>query len=148
MANVNKVIVVGYLGADPRSRFTPTGVQVTQFSVGVTERWTGKDGQPAEHTEWINVEVWRKLAEICNQYLRKGSQVYIEGKLRTQKYTDDKNVERYFTKVVGQTMQMLDRKGAGTTEGNTAAAAATSEAAGMDEMPEMPPTDDGADISF
>ena len=109
MAGLNRVQLIGNLGKDPDARFTPTGKQVVKFSLAVSNRWK-KDGDVKEYTEWVNIEAWGRLAEICNEYLRKGSLVYIEGRLKTDKYQDDNDVTRYFTKVVIQSMQMLDRK--------------------------------------
>ena len=109
MAALNRVQLIGNLGKDPDARFTPTGKQVVKFSLAVSNRWK-KDGEVKEYTEWVNIEAWGRLAEICNEYLRKGSLVYIEGRLKTDKYVDDTNTTRYFTKVVVQQMQMLDKK--------------------------------------
>ncbi len=109
MAGLNRVQLIGNLGKDPDARFTPTGKQVVKFSLAVSNRWK-KDGDVKEYTEWVNIEAWGRLAEICNEYLHKGSLVYIEGRLKTDKYQDDNDVTRYFTKVVIQSMQMLDRK--------------------------------------
>ena len=110
MAGLNRVQLIGNLGKEPDARYTPTGKQVVKFSLAVSNRWK-KDGDVQEHTEWVNIEAWGRLAEICNEYLRKGSLVYIEGRLKTDKYQDDTNTTRYFTKVVVQNLQMLDRKG-------------------------------------
>ncbi|MEJ5225406.1 MAG: single-stranded DNA-binding protein [Anaerolineales bacterium] len=111
MPALNRVQLIGYLGRDPEMRFTPTGKKVAHFSVAVTQRWkTG--GETKEYTEWINVEAWGRLGEICQQYLHKGSLVYIEGRLKTDRY-EEKGEVRYFTKVVALLLQMLDRKGAG-----------------------------------
>jgi single-strand DNA-binding protein len=108
MPALNRVQLIGYLGKDPESKFTPTGRKVAQFSVAVTQRWkTGAESR--EHTEWVNIEAWGRLGEICQQYLKKGSLVYVEGRLRTDKY-EDKGETKYFTKVVALAMQMLDRK--------------------------------------
>ena len=109
MPALNRVQLIGNLGKDPDARYTPTGKQVVKFSLAVSNRWK-KDGDVKEYTEWVNIEAWGRLAEICNEYLRKGSLVYIEGRLKTDKYQDDADVTRYFTKVVVQNMQMLDRK--------------------------------------
>ena len=110
MAGLNRVQLIGHLGKDPEARYTPTGKQVVKFSLAVSNRWK-KDGDVQEFTEWVNIEAWGRLAEICNEYLRKGSLVYIEGRLKTDKYQDASDTTRYFTKVVVQHLQMLDRKG-------------------------------------
>jgi len=108
MPALNRVQLIGYLGKDPKSRYTTTGKQVTSFSVAVTNRWKSK-GETKEYTEWINVEAWGRLGEVCQEYLKKGSLVYIEGRLKTDRY-EDKGETRYFSKVVVLMMQMLDRK--------------------------------------
>ncbi len=108
MPALNRVQLIGYLGRDPESRFTPTGKRVTTFSLGITQRWKSGN-EMKEYTDWVNVETWGRLAEICHEYLHKGSLVYVEGRLRTEKY-EDKGETKYFTKVVALTLQMLDRK--------------------------------------
>jgi single-strand DNA-binding protein len=108
MPALNRVQLIGYLGREPESRTIPTGQKVTHFSLGVTRRWkSGNENK--ESTDWFNVEVWGRLGEVCQQYLKKGSLVYLEGRLRTDKY-DDKGETKYFTKVVALSMQFLDRK--------------------------------------
>ncbi len=109
MPGLNRVQLMGNLGKDPEARFTPTGKQVVKFSLAVSKRWKNDSGMQ-EHTEWINIEAWGRLAEICNEYLRKGSFVFVEGRIKTDKYQDDSDVTRYFTKVVINQMQMLDKK--------------------------------------
>ena len=108
MPALNRVQLIGYLGKEPESRFTPNGKKVAHFSLGVTQRW--KSGSEAkEFTEWVNVEAWGKLGEIAQQYLKKGSLVYLEGRLKTDKY-EDKGETKYYTKVVALLMQFLDKK--------------------------------------
>jgi single-strand DNA-binding protein len=109
MPSLNRVQLIGYLGKDPESKYTPTGKKVTQFSVAISNRWKSKEGDAKEYTEWVNIEAWGRLGEICGEYLKKGSLVFVEGRLRTDKY-EDKGENRYFTKVVALSMQMLDRK--------------------------------------
>lgn len=109
MPALNRVQLIGNLGKDPESKFTPTGKKVAHFSIAVNNRWKGKDGESKEYTEWVNVEAWGRLGEICQQYLKKGSLVFVEGRLKTDKY-EDKGETKYFTKVVALAMQMLDRK--------------------------------------
>jgi single-strand DNA-binding protein len=109
MPALNRVQLIGYLGKDPESKFTPTGRKVTQFSVAISNRWRNKDGESKEYTEWVNIEAWGRLGEVCNEYLKKGSLVFVEGRLKTDKF-EDKGENRYFTKVVALAMQMLDRK--------------------------------------
>jgi len=109
MPALNRVQLIGNLGKDPESKFTPTGKKVAHFSVAVSNRWKSKEGELKEYTEWVNVEAWGRLGEVCQQYLKKGSLVYIEGRLKTDKY-EDKGDTKYFTKVVALTLQFLDKK--------------------------------------
>jgi single-strand DNA-binding protein len=109
MPALNRVQLIGYLGKDPESKFTPTGKKVAQFSVAISHRWKNSEGESREHTEWVNVEAWGRLGEICQEYLRKGSLVFLEGRLKTDRY-ESEGENRYFTKIVAVTMQMLDRK--------------------------------------
>jgi single-strand DNA-binding protein len=109
---VNKVILVGRLGKDPEIRSTPQGTSVVKFTVATDEKFTDRNGEKQERTEWHNITVWGKLAEICGQYLKKGKLVYLEGSLRTDSW-DDKETgqKRYRTEVVANQMKMLDRRG-------------------------------------
>ena len=109
MPALNRVQLIGRLGKDPESKFTPTGKKVAHFSVAVSNRWKNTEGESREYTEWVNVEAWGRLGEVCQEYLKKGSLVYIEGRLKTDRY-ENEGETRYFTKVVGLAMQMLDRK--------------------------------------
>jgi single-strand DNA-binding protein len=109
MPALNRVQLIGYLGNDPESKFTSTGRKVAHFSLAVTQRWKAGD-ETREATEWMNIEAWGRLGEVCQQYLRKGSLVYVEGRLKTEKYEDKDGETRYFTKIVALAMQMLDRK--------------------------------------
>ena len=110
MPALNRVQLIGRLGKDPESRFTPTGKQVAHFSLAVSNRWKSADGGTKESTEWVNIEAWGRLGEICQQYLHKGSLIYLEGRLKTDKYEDKEGENKYYTKVVALTMQMLDKK--------------------------------------
>ena len=116
MASVNKVILIGNLGSDPESRTMPSGDMVVNFNIATSERWTGKDGNKEEKTEWHRIVAFRKLAEICSEYLFKGKQVYIEGRLQTRKWEDREGVTRYTTEVVADQMVMLGRRGSETTQ--------------------------------
>jgi single-strand DNA-binding protein len=120
MASVNKVIIVGNLGRDPETRYMPNGEAVTNIAVATTESWKDKSsGEKKEITEWHRITFYRKLAEIAGQYLKKGSQVYIEGRLMTRKWTDKESIERYTTEIIADTMQMLgNRQGGGDDYGN------------------------------
>ncbi len=115
MASVNKVIIVGNLGADPETRYLPSGDAVTSIRVATTDRYKDKQtGEMKEATEWHSISFFAKLAEIAGQYLKKGSQVYVEGSLRTRKYTDKNGVEKYATDIRADSMQMLgSRQGMG-----------------------------------
>lgn len=107
--SVNKFIGIGNLGRDPEMRVTADGTAVTNIAIACTEKYKDKSGQQKEITEWVNVVFFGKLAEIVGQYLHKGQQVYIEGKLKTEKYEKD-GITRYATKIIGEKMQMLSRK--------------------------------------
>lgn len=115
MPALNRVQLIGRLGKDPESKFTPTGKKVAHFSVAVSNRWKGRDGEAKETTEWVNVEAWDRLGEVCQEYLKKGSLVYIEGRLKTDKY-EEKGDTRYYTKVVAQMVQFLDSRAGETVE--------------------------------
>ena len=106
MPALNKVQVIGRLGRDPESRFTPTGKKVAHFSVAVSNHWKTSEGEAKESTEWVNVEAWERLGAVCQEYLKKGSLVYIEGRLKTDRYENDGEA-KYFTKIVAQTIQFL-----------------------------------------
>jgi single-strand DNA-binding protein len=110
MPSLNRVQLIGRLGKDPDSRFTPTGKKVVHFSLAVSNRWKSAEGEAKESTEWVNIEAWGRLGEICAQYLHKGSLVFLEGRLKTDKFDDKSGETKYYTKVVALSMQMLDRK--------------------------------------
>jgi single-strand DNA-binding protein len=111
MANrgLNKVLLIGNLGADPEFRSTPSGTSVATFNIATSDRWTGKDGEPEERTEWHRIVAWGKLAEISRDYLRKGKQVFIEGRLQTRSWEDREGQKKYVTEVVANQMLMLGR---------------------------------------
>lgn len=109
---VNKVILIGNLGNDPEVRYLPSGGPVATISIATSESWKDKQtGQTQERTEWHRVVFFNRLAEICGEYLRKGSKVYVEGSIRTRKWQDKTGVERYTTEIMGNSLQMLDSKG-------------------------------------
>lgn len=110
MASVNKVILIGNLGADPELRYTAGGMAVARFNIATKESWT-KDGNKEERTEWHRIVAWGRLAEICGEYLAKGRQVYIEGRIQTRSWEDKEGNKRYTTEIVAQTMQMLGPAG-------------------------------------
>ncbi len=115
MASVNKVILVGNLGADPEMRYLPSGEAVVNLRLATTDTWKDKDGNKQEATEWHRVSYFGRQAEVCGQYLKKGSQIYVEGSIRTRKYQDKDGVEKYATEIRGDRMQMLgSRQGMGS----------------------------------
>ena len=113
MASVNKVILLGNLGRDPEVRYTPSGDAVASMSIATTESWKDKSGQRQEKTEWHNVVMYRRLAEIAGEYLKKGSQVYIEGRLQTRKWQDKQGNDRYTTEISADHLQMLGQRDSG-----------------------------------
>ncbi|MDH5325204.1 MAG: single-stranded DNA-binding protein [Gammaproteobacteria bacterium] len=108
---INKVILIGNLGNDPEVKYMPSGEAVTNISVATSESWKDKNGEQVERTEWHRVVFFRRLAEIAGEYLKKGSKVYIEGKLQTRKWQDQSGQDRYTTEIVANEMQMLDSRG-------------------------------------
>ena len=115
---INKVILVGNLGADPETRYTASGSAISNIRLATSESWRDKQtGENQERTEWHRVVFFNRLAEIAGEYLRKGSQVYVEGSLRTRKWQDQSGQDRYTTEIVGNEMQMLDARGAGGGQG-------------------------------
>jgi single-strand DNA-binding protein len=118
MASVNKVILVGNLGRDPETRYMPDGGAITNISIATTSTWKDKNGEKQESTEWHRIAFFGKLAEIAGEYLKKGSQVYVEGKLRTRKWQDKDGSDKYTTEVIADAMQMLgSRQGMGSGDG-------------------------------
>jgi single-strand DNA-binding protein len=113
MAGVNKVILVGNLGRDPEVRYTKAGQAVASFSLATSERWTGKDGNKEEKVEWHRIVAWGKLGEICGEYLFKGKQVYIEGRLQTREWDDKDGNKKQTTEIVANNMTMLGQVGNG-----------------------------------
>lgn len=112
MASLNKVILIGNLGGDPEVRYTQGGQAVANFSIATNEKWTNKNtGQPEERTEWHKIVVWGKLAELCKEYLAKGRNVYVEGRLQTRKWEDKQGQTRYTTEVVGNSVLFLGSRG-------------------------------------
>ncbi len=110
---VNKVILIGNLGADPEVRFTPAGAAVANFRIATNESWVDKNQQKQERTEWHRIVVWGKLAELCGEYLKKGRQAYIEGRLQTREWTDKEGKKNYTTEIVANTVQFLGGGAAG-----------------------------------
>ena len=141
--SVNKVILIGRLGNNPEIRYTPSGAAVGNFNIATSENWNDKTGQKQERTEWHRIVVWSKLAELCNQYLTKGRQVYIEGRLQTRQWDDKVGNKHYTTEIVANTVQFL---GAGKDQG--AGAVAGERATDPAAMPATGPASEMADASF
>ena len=114
MASVNKVILIGNLGADPETRYLPSGDAVANIRIATTDVWKDKSGEKQEHTEWHRISFFGKLAEIAGEYLKKGSPVYIEGRIRTRKWQDKEGQDRYSTEIVADRMQLLGSRGGGS----------------------------------
>jgi single-strand DNA-binding protein len=109
MASLNKVMLIGNLGSDPEVRTLPSGGKVASFNIATSESYKNKDGEKVESTEWHRIELWEGLAGIAEQYLRKGDSVYVEGRIKTEKYTDANGLEKYSFKIRGNSMQMLGK---------------------------------------
>jgi single-strand DNA-binding protein len=137
MASVNKVILVGNLGRDPEVRFMPNGEAVCNFSIATTENWKDKSGVKQEKTEWHNIVMYRKLAEIAGEYLKKGRPVYIEGRLQTRKWEKD-GVTRYTTEIIGDNMQMLGSKDGGGGSGASYDGGGMDQGGAPDDMNQAP----------
>jgi single-strand DNA-binding protein len=139
MASVNKAILIGNLGADPELRYTPNGQAVTSLRIATTDKYKDKSGVQQSRTEWHNIVLWGRLAEIARDYLKKGSPVYIEGRIQYRSYDDKDGIKRYRTDIVGQSLQLLGGKPGGA------------EASGGEQQPEAPepqmPADDD-DLPF
>jgi len=109
---MNKIMLIGHLGKDPEMNYTPSGMAVTKFSLAVNRFKKSSTGERQEETEWFNIVAWDKLAETCNQYLHKGSKVYVEGRVSQRKYTDKNGIERWMVEVIASDMEMLTPKSA------------------------------------
>ncbi len=137
---INKVILVGNLGADPEVRYMPSGGAVANITVATSESWKDKQtGEPQERTEWHRVVFFNRLAEIVGEYLRKGSKVYVEGSIRTRKWQDQAGVERYTTEIVAAEMQMLDGRGAGGSSNQGNAPQSHAQQSSQQHMPSSMP---------
>lgn len=144
---INKVILIGNLGADPEVRYMPSGDAAATLRIATSETWKDKQtGENQERTEWHSVVLFKRLAEIAGEYLRKGSKVYIEGSLRTRKWQDKNGQDRYTTEIVGAEMQMLDSRGAGAPAGGKSESASGSAPTRQSEAPAAADLDD--DIPF
>ena len=114
---VNKVILVGHLGADPDMRYTPSGQGVCELRLATSESWNDKNGQRQERTEWHRIVVWGKRAEVCSKYLSKGRQVFVEGRIQTRTYDDKDGNKRYITEIIANDVQFLDSRSSGPSDG-------------------------------
>ena len=121
MSSVNKVILIGFLGKDPEIRYMEDGDAVTNISLATNDTWKDKTGQEQERTEWHRITLYRKLAEIAGKYLKKGSSIYIEGRLQTRKFTDKNGVEKYQTDIIANEFKMLGKKDSGDVKQQTKA---------------------------
>jgi single-strand DNA-binding protein len=106
MPALNRIQLIGRLGKDPESKFTPTGKKVAHFSIAISNRWKNSEGESREYTEWVNVEAWSRLGEVCQEYLKKGSLVYIDGRLKTDRY-ESEGETKFYTKVITQFTQFM-----------------------------------------
>jgi single-strand DNA-binding protein len=136
--SLNKVMLIGNLGKDPELRYTTSGVAVATFTIATNESWKDQEGNLQERTEWHNIVAWRKLAEICGEWLKKGKKVYIEGRLQTRNYDDKNGVKKYVTEIVADDLIMLDGGG-----GMGARAAAANSNAGATDQFTAPGADAG-----
>ena len=140
---LNQVQVIGHLGRDPEVRYAPSGDAIASFSVAATEKWKSKAGDQQEHTEWFRCVAHGRLGEVCGEYLKKGTQVYVQGKLRTRKWQDKDGADRQSTEMIVSTMQMLGGKSSGATGGDAPQAPAIR----LQQQPRQPqrPADDLVD---
>lgn len=145
--NLNKVMIIGNVTRDPEVRTTATGQSVVSFGVATNRRWTGKDGQKQDQTEFHNVVAWQRLAEIVGQYVKKGSKLYVEGRLQTRSWDDQSGTKRYKTEIVAENLIMLDRAGAAGTRAGASKPAATDETS-QPEPPSTEPEINVEDIPF
>lgn len=146
---VNKVILIGNVGADPDVKYLDGGVAVARFSLATTESYKNKNGERIDQTEWHNIVLWRGLAEIAEKYVKKGMRIYIEGRLRNRSWEDQSGVKKYITEIQGDTMQMLSPKQGGG-EWNAPAPAQSNESGSSAKPAEITPaaTDDSDDLPF
>ena len=135
---INKAILIGNLGADPEVRYTQTGTAVANFNLATTEKWKKEDGSFEEKTEWHRVVAFKRLGEICGEYLSKGSKVYIEGRIQTRQWDDKDGIKRYTTEIVAREMKMLSPKNTGGGTGG----------GGYNDGPPMPEPTMGDDVPF
>lgn len=146
MSGVNKVILVGHVGKDPETKTIDQNVNITKFSLATTDSYKGKDGKKVETTEWHNIVLWRGLADVAAKYVKKGSHLYIEGKIQTRSYDDKDGNKKYFTEIVGSEMVMLGKKsGDGPRNGSTDS---YSQEATVIDLPAVTANEAGDDLPF
>ena len=145
--NLNKAMIIGNLTRDPEVRNTPSGQTVASFSIATNRVWTDQQGQKQENVEYHNIVTWRRLAEICGQYLKKGSKVYIEGRLQTREWVGQDGVKRYRTEIVAENMIMLDRAGNTSGQYNSPTQPASNEEVINSEEGVAPPSSDESNPS-
>jgi single-strand DNA-binding protein len=135
---MNKVMLIGRLGKDPDVRYTPDGAMVTTFRLATDEQWKDKNGEKVQRTEWHQIVTYRKLAEICGNYLVKGKLVFIEGKIQTRSWEDKEGVKKYTTEIIASNMQMLDSKGqnkSGDSSADASSVNSNDDSAPLDDVP-------------
>ncbi len=148
MAGVNKVIIVGRLGADPEVRTVGNGGTVTRLSIATSENWVDKEGQKQERTEWHRIVVWGRLAEICGKHLAKGRQCYVEGRLQTRSWEDQQGQKRYSTEIVANTVQFLGAPGERTESDHRSDRSSSRDDYGMQDFGPEPSFDSAEEIPF
>lgn len=146
--NLNKALIIGNLTRDPEVRTTPSGQAVATLGIATNRRWTDKSGQKQEQTEYHNVVCWRRLAEIAGQYLKKGSKVYVEGRLQTRSWDDQTGVKKYRTEIIAERLVMLDRRGTTEAGGKAAEPAAAADETAQPAPPSNEPEINVEDIPF
>ena len=146
MAGINKVILVGNLGKDPEVRAVGTDKKVASFSLATTESYKNKSGERVDQTEWHNIVFWGPIVDVIERYLRKGSQIYVEGKIRTRSYDDKDGIKKYITEIVGDTMTMLGTKGSSDSQGSSNPSSSSSSVVpAMESAGSFEPQTSGAD---
>ena len=145
MAGINKVILVGNLGKDPEVRAVGTDKKVASFSLATTESYKNKSGERVDQTEWHNIVFWGPIVDVIERYLRKGSQIYVEGKIRTRSYDDKDGIKKYITEIVGDTMTMLGTKGSSDSQGSSNPSSSSSAVPAMESAGSFEPQTSGAD---
>lgn len=137
--SVNKVILIGNIGQDPELRYTSAGIAVATFTLATNESWKDQDGNTQERTQWHNLIAWRKLAEICGEYLKKGSRIYVEGRLQYRNYDDKNGIKRYVTEIIVDQMMMLDSKSSSQADNTSMLSnAQATEESSTDKLDDLP----------